>query len=211
MRDSEGMTLVDGDTRQGTAYVSFERKHRIARYPFTPRKVRTADRHGAVARRGQSGWAPIAASRRWRLIRAGKLKGTLLAFAERLADKNGNLRGWLIGGPTPGGILLKRIGRFRHHRHGGAARRRHRRAGAALPLQRGHQDAHPPHRREASSNAARCIEGEVLLDADDSLNIDNMEAHRRPPRGVGRDRADADVGRQFQRAAAHADHAVHAA
>ena len=28
-RDSEGMTLIDGDTRQGTAYVSFERRHRI--------------------------------------------------------------------------------------------------------------------------------------------------------------------------------------
>ena len=32
------MTLIDGDTTQGTAYVSFERKHRIARYPFTADK-----------------------------------------------------------------------------------------------------------------------------------------------------------------------------
>ena len=37
-RDSEGMTLVDGDTGQGTAFVSFERKHRIVRYPFTADK-----------------------------------------------------------------------------------------------------------------------------------------------------------------------------
>ena len=44
LRDSEGMTLIDGDTTQGTAYVSFERKHRIARYPFTADQVRTADR-----------------------------------------------------------------------------------------------------------------------------------------------------------------------
>ena len=109
--DSEGMTLVDGDTRQGTAYVSFERKHRIARYPFTPEKFGPptgtvplpAAAKGMVANRGIEAMA---------LIKAGKLKGTLLAFAEGRADKNGNLIGWLIGGPTPGGILLKRIGGF---------------------------------------------------------------------------------------------------
>ena len=68
-------------------------------------------------------------------------------------------------------------------------------------------------RRIAASELKRGapIVGEVLLDADDSLNIDNMEAIAATPRAVGRDRADADVGRQFQRAAAHADHAVHAA
>ena len=53
MRDSEGMTLVDGDTSQGTAYVSFERQHSIARYPFTRGTVRTTDRNGAVAGRRQ--------------------------------------------------------------------------------------------------------------------------------------------------------------
>ena len=45
-------------------------------------------------------------------IRTGKLKGTLVAFSERLPDKNGNLQGWLIGGPTPGPIALKHIGGF---------------------------------------------------------------------------------------------------
>ena len=29
------MALLDGDTSKGTAYVSFERDHRIERYPFT--------------------------------------------------------------------------------------------------------------------------------------------------------------------------------
>ena len=46
------------------------------------------------------------------LIRAGKLKGTLVIFAQHLTDKNGNLQGWLIGNPTPGGIVLKRLGGF---------------------------------------------------------------------------------------------------
>jgi len=181
MRDSEGMTLVDGDTRQGTAYVSFERKHRIARYPFTPERFGPptglvplpAGAKNMVANRGIEALA---------LIKAGKLKGTLLAFAEGRADKNGNLIGWLIGGPTPGGILLKRIGGFditdaaalpdggvvlleRRFRFSEGIKMRLRRI-AAGELKRG-----------------TLIEGDVLLDADDGLNIDNMEAiaaHRAP-------------------------------
>jgi hypothetical protein len=174
LRDSEGMTLVDGDTRQGTAYVSFERKHRIARYPFT------ADRFGPP-----TGTVPLPAAAKamvanrgieaMALIKTGKLKGTLLAFAEGRADKNGNLMGWLIGGPTPGPILLKRIGGFditdaaslpdggvvlleRRFRFSEGIKMRIRRV-AAGEIKRG-----------------ALIEGEVLLDADDSLNIDNMEA-----------------------------------
>jgi hypothetical protein len=46
------------------------------------------------------------------VIRAGRLKGTLVAFAEGTANGTGNLQGWLIGGPTPGSITLKRIGGF---------------------------------------------------------------------------------------------------
>jgi hypothetical protein len=173
-RDSEGMTLFDGDTRQGTAYVSFERKHRIARYPFT------AERFGPPA-----GTIPLPAGAKamsvnrgieaMAVIRAGKLKGTLVAFAEGLADRSGNLPGWLIGGPTPGGIVLKRLGGFditdaaplpdggivvleRRFRFSEGIKMRIRRI-AAGELKRG-----------------ALIAGEVLLEADDSLNIDNMEA-----------------------------------
>jgi hypothetical protein len=181
MRDSEGMTLVDGDTRQGTAYVSFERNHRIARYPFT------ADRFGPPA-----GTVPLPAAAKamvanrgieaMALIKTGKLKGTLLAFAEGRADKNGNLMGWLIGGPTPGGILLKRIGGFDIT------------DAAALPdggvvlLERRFRFSEGIKmrlRRIAADEIKRgaLVQGEVLLDANDSLNIDNMEAiaaHRAP-------------------------------
>ncbi len=62
-RDSEGMTLVDGRSQAGAALVSFERKHRIARYPFT------ADKFGPPTGTlplpaARSAWTPIAASRR---------------------------------------------------------------------------------------------------------------------------------------------------
>lgn len=110
-RDSEGLALVDGDPRQGTAYVSFEGKHRIARYPFTPQRFGPPT--GTVPLpAGAKGMVPNRGIEAMALIRTGKLKGTILAFTEGRVDKNGNVLGWLIGGPTPGGIFLKRIGGF---------------------------------------------------------------------------------------------------
>jgi hypothetical protein len=173
-RDSEGMALIDGDTKQGTALVSFERKHRIARYPFTVQQFGPPSGTiplppGAGRLTLNSGIEAMA------YIKTGRLKGTLVAFGEHLTDKNGNLQGWLIGGPSPGTIVLKRLAGFdvtdaaplpdggivvleRRFRFSEGIKMRIRRI-AASELKPG-----------------RLIEGEVLLDANDSLNIDNMEA-----------------------------------
>ena len=107
-QDSEGLTLVDGDTSKGTAYVAFERNHRVLRYPFTPDRFgppdgearSSAETKRMSANRGIEAIVPI---------RAGRLKGATVLFSERLPDKNGNLRGWLIGGPAPGAIIARRI------------------------------------------------------------------------------------------------------
>lgn len=180
-RDAEAMALVGGHTRQGTAYVGFERDHRILRYPFTPRSFGPptgALQLPAAAKRtaANRGIEAIA------VISAGKLKGTFAAFSERLTDKNGNLIGWLIGGRTTGAIALKRIGGFditdlaplpdggllvleRRFRFSEGVKMRIRRIGP----------------REIRPGAL--ISGEILLEARDNLNIDNMEAiatHRRP-------------------------------
>lgn len=178
-RDAEGLALAQGDTAKGTAYVSFERNHRILRYPFT------RDSFGPP----KGGLALPAAAKRMNLnrgvealapIRTGKLKGAMVAFSERLLDKNGNLRGWLIGGPRPGAIALKRIGGFditdaaplpdggivvleRRFRYSEGVKMRIRRVSA--------KDLKP----------GALIVGEILLEASDSDNIDNMEgiaAHR---------------------------------
>jgi hypothetical protein len=115
------------------------------------------------------------------VIRSGRLKGTLVAFSERLTDKNGNLTGWLIGGPMPGTITLKRLAGFFITDT------------AALPdggiviLERRFSYSEGIQmriRRVAASELkpGALIQGEVLLEATDSLNIDNMEAigvHRR--------------------------------
>ena len=173
-RDTEGLALVSGDTSNGTAYVSFERRHAIQRYTFT------ADRFGPP-----QGALPLPASAKGMnanqgieaiaYLSQGKLKGTLIAFAERKTDRNGNLKGWLIGGPTPGNITLKRLAGFditdaaplpeggivvleRRFRYSEGIKMRIRRIGAE-EIKRG-----------------ALLEGEVLLEAEDNLNIDNMEA-----------------------------------
>ena len=178
-RDSEGMALAKGNTQEGTAYVSFERKHRIERYPFNPRQFgppagTMALPAGAKAMGSNRGIEAMA------IIGAGRLKGTLVAFAEGNSKGTGNLQGWLIGGPTPGKITLKRLGGFdvtdaaslpdggivvleRRFRFNEGVKMRIRRI-AAGELKRG-----------------ALIGGEVLLEANDSFNIDNMEgiaAHR---------------------------------
>jgi len=180
-RDSEGMTLIDGTPTKGTAYVSFERHHRIDRYPFDTERFGPPNGSvplpaGTKRMSRNSGLEAIT------LLRAGPLKGTLIAFAENLTDKNGNLQGWLIGGPRPGSIAVKRLEGFditdsaelpdgglvileRRFRYSEGIKMRIRRISPA----------------ELKPGAV--ITGDVLLEATDSLNIDNMEAigvHRRP-------------------------------
>jgi hypothetical protein len=178
-RDSESMTLAGGDVESGTAYVGFERNHRILRYPFTAQRFGPPD--GSVplppdakkmsANRGIEALAEI---------RAGKLKGTLVAFSERLLDKNGNLKGWLIGGPAPGPIALKRLGGFDITDAAALP------GGGIVVLERRFtysEGVQMRIRRIAEDELKRgtLIAGEVLIEANDSLNIDNMEgiaAHR---------------------------------
>lgn len=174
LRDSEGMTLATGDTSQGTAYVSFEQRHRIARYPFS------AERFGPPAGLvtlpgGTKGFSGNRGLEAITLIRAGRLKGTLVAFGEGSASGSGNLQGWLIGGPTPGSITLKRIGGFdvtdaTALPDGGIAvleRRFRFSEGVKMRIRR---------IRAAELKKGAVIGGEVLLEANDSFNIDNMEA-----------------------------------
>jgi hypothetical protein len=96
----------------GTAYVGIERVHQIVRFDF--------GRSGFAAR-----GAPVAvpaAMKRWpangsiealEFVPKGlPLAGTLIAISERGYDQNGNIQGFLIGGPTPGTFAVKRTDEF---------------------------------------------------------------------------------------------------
>lgn len=173
-RDAEAMSLASGDPLKGSAYVGFEREHRIEIYPFTansfgPPKSAVPLPAGAKRMRLNQGIEALAE------ITTGRLKGTLVAFSERLTGKGGNLQGWLIGGPTPGAISLKRLKGFditdaAPLPDGGLVileRRFRYEEGVQMRIRRISQTELKP---------GALIEGEVLLEANDSLNIDNMEA-----------------------------------
>jgi hypothetical protein len=173
-RDAEGMTLIGSDIGRGTAYVSFERNQRILRYPFIPASFGPSAGSiplPAAAKRMKANQGIEALA----LIGAGKLKGTLVAFSERLLDKNGNLQGFLIGGPAPGPIALRRIGGFDMTDAAGLP------DGGIIVLERRFRYSEGVKmriRRIAPSEIKRgaLIQGEILLEATDLLNIDNMEA-----------------------------------
>jgi hypothetical protein len=179
-RDSEGMTLIDGTPTKGMAYISFERHHRIDRYPFDTERFGPPTGSvplpsGTKRMSRNSGLEAIT------LMHTGPLKGALIAFAENLSDKNGNLQGWLIGGPRQGSIAVKRLEGFditdsaelpdgdllileRRFRYS---------EGIKMRIRRIRADEIKP---------GAVVTGEVLLQATDNLNIDNMEAigvHRR--------------------------------
>ena len=168
------MTLIEGTPTKDTAYVSFERHHRIDRYPFDaerfgPPTASVPLPAGTKRMSRNSGLEAIT------LMHVGPLKGTLIAFAESLTDANGNLQGWLIGGPHSGSIAVKRLEGFDVTDSSELP------DGGLLILERRfryNEGVKMRIRRVAASEVkpGALIESQVLLEATDALNIDNMEA-----------------------------------
>lgn len=174
-RDAEGLALVSGDTVSGSAYVSFEREHRILRYPFNAARFGPPDRQAVLLPKEARAMGANLGIEAIALIQAGALKGTLVAFSERLTDGSGNLKGWMIGGPAPGAITVRRRGGFDITDAAGLP------DGGLVLLERRFRYSEGVQmriRRIAATELrpGKLTDGEVLLEATDRLNIDNMEA-----------------------------------
>ncbi|MEW5963191.1 MAG: esterase-like activity of phytase family protein [Pseudomonadota bacterium] len=173
-RDAEAVVLLEGDLDRGKVLIAFEQNHRIGTFDIGPGGLSPPRGYLALptpAKRMSSlkGFEAIA------MLRGGPRKGALVALAEHHLDRNGNHQGWVqvrgawegfamknIGGydPTdaaalPDGSLLILERRFRWL-EGVKMRLRYVKA----------QDIRP----------GALIEGEPLLEADMSQEIDNMEA-----------------------------------
>lgn len=96
----------------GTFYVGIERVNRIVKFDFgrdgvralaqpiaTPPELRSLPNN-----RGLEGLVFVP--------KGSRLSGTLIAFSERGLDRAGNLRAFLIGGPTPGNFTVLRKNDF---------------------------------------------------------------------------------------------------
>jgi hypothetical protein len=168
--DTESVA-ADGDT----FYVGIERANRILRYRF-----------GEDGTRGRG--SPIAVPRGIRdlphnqgieglaFVPAGQpLAGSLIAISERGLDDDGNIRGFILGGKTPGSFAVRRIGKYditdlaiapsghlivveRYFSWLAGINLRIR----AIPL--------------AAIRPGATVDGEILLDAPSGHRIDNMEA-----------------------------------
>lgn len=175
-KDAESVALLDGTLARGTVLISFERNHRIGRFPISERGLgpplgylrMPADARRIPFNRGIEAVA---------VLRVGPMKGAVLAFAEEMPDAQRNHTGWIwpgsIGGEPqrlglvnhddfavtdlavlPDGNLLVLERKFRWL-EGVRCR---------IRLVRG-----------ADIKPGALLDGELLLDADMSSDIDNME------------------------------------
>jgi hypothetical protein len=158
----------------GTLYVGIERVHQIVKFDYA--KFGLLARAQVVPR--PAGFAKLPSNRGIECLAAApkqsELAGTLIAISERGLDTAGNIKGFLIGGKTPGEFTVKRsddfdvtdcaplpdggfliLERFFSWRRGVAMRLRQ------FPL--------------ASIVPGALLDGPVLIEADLGYEIDNME------------------------------------
>ena len=172
-RDAEAIALETGSLEQGSVLVAFERKHRIDRYVWSP--------HALAAGRST---VPLPAEARlmrsnqglegMTVMRGGPYKGSVIAFSERLYDRARNHTGWLWTSHGPATLHLKNIGDFDITDLASlddgtlfVLERRFRwTEGVKMRLRRISPDQLKP---------GRVIEGETLIEADLTAQIDNME------------------------------------
>lgn len=94
--DSEGLAVVSGNLGKGDVLISFERRHRIVRYPVSAGEVGPPAEELAL---------PAEASRlEWNRsleavcqVKGGASAGAVVTFAERFAAADGHHAGWMHG------------------------------------------------------------------------------------------------------------------
>ena len=110
-KDCEAVALFDGDLGRGTLLMAFERMHRIERFPIAERAVQApvgSLRMPADARlmKGNAGIEAMT------VIAGGPHTGAVIAYSERFPDSDGNHVGWLWIDGEPRRLGLRGIGGF---------------------------------------------------------------------------------------------------
>lgn len=172
--DAEGIALLSGTLKRGIAIVAFERNHRIARYPVVDGQLGVPQ--GVVslppeARKLKSNSGIEALT----VMRGGRYKGSVLAFAEEPIDSSDRHAGWLWVNGRPKRISVPVIGGFALTGATGLD------DGSVILLERRFRITEGVQMRARLLPAEQIrpdatIEGETLLSADMGFEIDNMEA-----------------------------------
>ncbi len=182
--DSEAIAFARPGMITGEAYISFEQRHRIAVVPVTQKGIGAAKRHlplppRAKAAKGNKGLEAIAP------LRAGPSKGKLLAMLQEDADEEADTAGWLIGGKKPGAVRLKQIGGFAVTDMTSLP------GGDLIVLERRFRFSEGVKFRIRRIKAqtvkpGALLDGDILLETDDTREIDNMEGIAVHRDGAGR-------------------------
>lgn len=174
-KDAEAVTLLDGTLTNGTLLIGFERRHRIVRVPIrngilqAPTDRLRLPLETARMRPNQGIEAVVA-------VKTGHLKGSVVAFAERLTGGSGYHTGWVWapGSANPQRFQLKDIGEFNITDTAALPN------GDLLVLERRFKWTEGVQMRlrrlagkEVVPNAR--LSGQLLLEVDGAYEIDNME------------------------------------
>ena len=172
-QDAEGVALVDGTLKNGTLLISFERLHRIGRFPIRDGKVRAPTGYlkmpaDAKSMRENQGIEGIT------VLKGGPNKGAVVAFAERLTRGSGYHSGWIWIGNEAQKFQLQDIDGFNITDAASLADgsllvlERYFRWSEGVKMRLRHIPAH-----EIAPGAR--ISGRTLFQGDSSFEIDNME------------------------------------
>lgn len=183
-RDAESVRLLEGTLAKGSVLVSFEQSHRIGRFEVGDKGLQQPTGYATRS----SDWARMRRNKSLEavaVVRGGPARGAIVAFAERLLDGANHHSGWIWpGGLTsePKRLSLRRTGDFDVT------------DAAALPdgtlvvLERSFAWLAGVKMRlrliaAADIKPGALLDGEVLIEAGMSYEIDNMEGlavHRGP-------------------------------
>jgi hypothetical protein len=183
-QDAESVALVDGTIERGTLLIGFERLHRIGRFPVRGGEVQAPTEYLQLppeARRMpvNQGFEAVA------VLKAGPLRGSIVAFAERYTRGTGYHTGWIwTGSAEPQRLQLRDIDGFNITDAAGLP------DGGLLVLERYFRWTAGVHMRIRRLSAAEIrpgaqMTGHTVMQADSGYEIDNMEglALHRGPRG----------------------------
>jgi hypothetical protein len=172
-RDSESIALERGTLTKGTALVGFERHHRIEKYALSAAGL-TKDLGSVSLPRGARRMRPNQGLEGVTVMRGGRYKGALIAFSERLYDTSRNHTGWLWTRKGPVTIHLKNTGDYDVTDLSSLD------DGTLFVLERRFRWTEGVKMRlvriaPGELKPGRTMQGETLIDADMSDQIDNME------------------------------------
>jgi hypothetical protein len=171
--DAEAVALLDGTLARGTLLIGFERNHRIGRFPVIDGAVQAPTGYLKMpddARRMKSNKGIEAVT----VLQGGSHKGSVLALAERYPDPQGHHTGWIWLRSEPRRFAVRDIGEFDITSAAALG------DGSVLMLERRFRWTEGVKMRLRHLPAAQIvpgatIEGETLIEADMTYEIDNME------------------------------------